>query len=335
MTKVRNTMLSRLAAHLERAAEHLSAPRNLRGLAVFRWCAGLNLLAEYLMLHRQRHFLLGNHGLFPYEDYIRSSTMASLYWFAPTRLAFEVVYHFSIVVVALWVLGWKTRWTTPLLLLCWTSLQDRNLGLWDGGNNLISLLLIYACFMNLEGRAAQPSGAMRLSARGIVHNVALLAFAVQVSIVYFVAGLLKARGSTWTDGSALYLAMSDREFAWSGVSELLHASDTVLSIMGPLTVLFQIAFPFLLFLNARSRRFILALAMLFHVSIGLFLGLVNFAIYFIAAELALVTDAEYARLATIARRWMGGAPLGVWRSRAAVARAVDVGTNPFGKIGSR
>lgn len=328
-------VLTRLASRLEHAAERLSPCRNLRGLAVFRWCAGLNLLTEYLTLHQQRHLLLGNHGLLPHEDYVRSSAAVSLYWFTPTRLAFDIVFHLSIAVVVLWVVGWKTRWLTPLLLLCWTSLQDRNPALWDGGNNLMSLLLIYACFMNLEGDKHQPAGLTRLSARGIMHNVALLAFAVQVSVVYFVAGIIKARGSTWTDGSALYFAMADQEFAWPGVSELLHASDTVLSLMGPFTVLFQISFPFMLFLNAGTRRFILGLAMLFHLNIGIFLGLVNFAIYFIAAELALVTDADYARLAAVARHWTAGAPLRVGWRRGRMIQAATASNGLVGKVETR
>ena len=72
--------------------------------------------------------------------------------------------------------------------------------------------------------------------------------------------------------------------------------------LGPVTILFQISFPFFFLLNRRSRIAILVVAMGFHLGIALLMGLLSFAVFFIAAELALITDHEYRTLGRALRR---------------------------------
>lgn len=98
------------------------------------------------------------------------------------------------------------------------------------------------------------------------------------------------------------MALADREFAWPGVAEFLYSNSALLSLVGPLTILFQVGFPFFYFLNDRSRAVVVGVAVLFHLCIGVFLGLVSFALIFIAAECAMLADADYRRLATLANK---------------------------------
>jgi hypothetical protein len=271
------------------------------GPSLFRLLAGVAILSEYLLVYGQRRSLFGNEGVVPYAEFLQWTVPLSIYQFTPTHFTFEVAYHASVLVAILWTVGVWTRWLTPCLMVCWTSLMDRGPGIWDGGDNLIAILLIYACFMDvgahftLQGTPTKMLSG-RASALTVLHNTALAACSVQVCIVYFVAGLAKARGHTWLDGSALYNSMADLEFGWPGVRELLYNNGLVLSIAGPLTVFFQISFPFFFYLNRKSRLAILAVAICFHLGIGIFMGLVSFAAHFIAAELALISDHEYRTL---------------------------------------
>jgi hypothetical protein len=68
------------------------------------------------------------------------------------------------------------------------------------------------------------------------------------------------------------------------------------------TVAFQVSFPFLVFLNRYTRNFAIACGLLFHLGIGLVMGLITFALFLIAADLALVGDAEYRAIGRLVQR---------------------------------
>lgn len=65
-----------------------------------------------------------------------------LLW-SDTRLWVELVYHAAIVVGVLLVLGWRTRTTSVLFMVCVLSLQNRSVFVGDGGDNVIHLMSIY------------------------------------------------------------------------------------------------------------------------------------------------------------------------------------------------
>jgi hypothetical protein len=295
-------MTNRIGVALERLAMKYSGSKYTIGPSVFRVISGLAMLSEILLVYSERRVLFGPDGVVPFEEFIESRRQFSIFMFSPSTLAFELAYHAAIIIALLWTLGVATRWLTPCLAVCWTSVMDRGPGLWDGGDNLIAILVIYACFADVGAhfslfRSRAGVSAQRSPAFGILHNTALAAFAVQVSIVYFFAGLLKAGGHTWLDGAALYNSMADREFGWPGAAEFLSRNRVLLSIVGPGTVFFQISFPFFFFLNRTSRHVILVVAIAFHIGIAVFLGLIPFAAFFIAAELALIEDDVYRRVA--------------------------------------
>lgn len=293
---------------LQAVVDREREPRNLIGLSLFRVLVGIAVLSEFLLVYGQRAYLFGNRGLVPYATYLDQMSHFSLYWYAQSDWVFELIYHGSILVVLLWTLGYATGWLTPLVFYCWTSFTDRGPPIWDGGDNLISILLVFAWFADL-GAHFSPSRAgtepkrprlvQRVPALGIFHNTAVRAFGIQVCIVYFVAGIMKARGHGWLDGSALYASWADPQFGWPGVTDRIAQNKALLSVLGPLTIAFQIAFPFFFALNRRSRVFILVVAMSFHLAIALLMGLLSFATFFIAAELALISDAEYRRVARL------------------------------------
>ena len=296
-----------LQALVDREAE----PRNLIGMSLFRVLVGIAILSEFLLVYGQRAYLFGNRGLVPYATYLEQMAHFSLYWFARSDWVFELIYHGSVLVVLLWTLGYATRWLTPLVFYCWTSFTDRGPPLWDGGDNLMAILLVFACFADLgahfsAARASadpeQPRRVQSVPALAIFHNTVVRAFGIQVCIVYFVAGIMKARGHAWLDGSALYSSWADPQFGWPGVTDRIAQNKALLSVLGPLTIAFQISFPFFFALNRRSRVFILLVAMSFHLGIALLMGLLSFATFFIAAELALISDAEYRRAARLLRR---------------------------------
>ena len=101
-----------------------------------------------------------------------------------SRAWFEFVYALAIVVSALFLVGWRTRFTSVLFMLLVLSLQNRATLLGDGGDNVIHLLAIYLAFTrcgtvwSLDARRARRNQAPGLDPVGValwlVSGVALV-----------------------------------------------------------------------------------------------------------------------------------------------------------------
>jgi hypothetical protein len=124
----------------------------LIGASLFRIGAGLTILYQYLIAYYQRYFLYGPNGVVPYDWFVQQLPQTgsfSLYALDASAVVFEGVFHLGIVITILWVLGWHTRVMTLLTWVFLWSLHQRNPTLWDGGDNLIQIVLLYAVFANL------------------------------------------------------------------------------------------------------------------------------------------------------------------------------------------
>lgn len=289
-----------------RLLARLAIPQNRIGLNVFRVCAGCLILLQYLLNYAQRQYLFGPNGAYPFELSASQAPMFSLYHLSSSPIVFEVLFHTAIVVTLAWVWGIKTRLLTPLTLLFWISLRQTNTMLWDGGDNLMQLAMIYALFADLS--PLRPGERDQLAPRstwatitGLVHNAAVLAIALQVCVLYGVSALAKVQGDTWQNGTALYYALWPEQFRFPGVTEHLLRSAPLLSLLSHATVFFQVSFPFLYLLNRHTRHFAVLMAISFHLGIAGMMGLFTFAGFMITADLALIGDSGYLTVARLAR----------------------------------
>lgn len=275
------------------------------GCSLFRIGTGLTILYQYLMTYYHRHFLYGPDGVVPFVDfvrYLRQNGSLSLYALGSSPVLFELVFHLGIVVTTLWVLGWHTRVTTLLTWIFIWSLHQRNPTLWDGGDNLIQIVLIYMCFANLGATCAvdaarrrprRSRGAGTQQTLALLHNTAVLAAAIQLCLVYATAGLYKVQGALWQNGTALYYILRVGEFAWTGYGALIIQHSILITVSTYGAVAFQISFPFLFFMHRSTRRLALVVGIGFHLSIGLVMGLMTFAAFLISVELMFIPDGDY------------------------------------------
>ena len=283
------------------------------GASLFRLGAGLTILAQYLSTYAQRHFLFGPNGIVPYDWFVeelRQSRSFSLYALASSPLVFEGIFHLGIVVTLLWVLGWHTRLMTFLTWVFLWSLHARNPTLWDGGDNLIRIVLIYALFADIGAHWSLDAAHRRVLSEdstaqqyvgALLHTGAVWAVALQLCLVYATAGLAKVAGEVWQNGTALYYILRTGEFAWTGYGAAIWTNSVLVTLLTYGTVAFQISFPFLLIAHPATRRLALVLGMGFHLGIGLVLGLHTFAAFMISIELLLVPDRDYLAAAEACR----------------------------------
>jgi hypothetical protein len=122
-------------------------------------------------------------------------------------------------------------------------------------------------------------------------NFSVRLIQVHMCVIYICAGLSKLQGESWWDGSALWLTlmmpeMNPLDMNWftalgDGPIQVICALGTVL------TIGYEISFAFLIW-NRRLRPLVLALAVLLHGGIGLFMGLGVFSAAMLTGCLAFV-----------------------------------------------
>jgi hypothetical protein len=123
----------------------------------------------------------------------------------------------------------------------------------------------------------------------LLHNAALLAVIGQVCVLYLASALYKTQGELWQNGTAVYYMMRVQDFTLPGVSEVFYRNSLFVTAGTYGTVLFQLAFPFLL-LNRWTRLLALGGAIAMHGAIALLMGLVTFSWVMITVELPLLGD---------------------------------------------
>jgi len=341
------TARDRFAARVDAGEEWLLGRRRATyGIAVIRIIFGLTAMWFLLANWSNRHYLWGDaaqwmspldrNGNFgwPFTLFAGGS--------APTELTVKLLVVFAL--AAALTLGWRTRIVAPLLLICWVSLIESNPLYGDQSDNIFRILLIYLCFADLSGRwsldarrrargssgpswlrhrftAARRNAAMLAT---LFHNLAVLAVAVQICIIYVASAMYKIQGDHWQDGTAVYYPMQVGHYRpWPFLNDLLTSNSFGVLAVTYFSVFIQLFFPLML-LRRTTRVLGLVGVLAMHMGIAVVMGLPFFSLFIMAGDQVFVRDRTYQsiakqlRAAWLSRRLRPG-------RREAVAPASEVG----------
>ncbi|MFC8595498.1 HTTM domain-containing protein [Streptomyces atroolivaceus] len=260
------------------------------------------------------------------EQLFRQTGWNSILTLSDSRAYFELCYVLALVTSALFMLGWRTRAMSALFAVVVASFHARSIFMTDGGDNLVLLMALYlvltACGRrwSLDARRARLRAARegdtprpvsrvlpeqfhraRTTLVTVMHNCGLFVIAAQVCFLYGSAGLYKVQGPTWGGGTALHYALNLELFQpWPVFSHLVDDYTILIAIAGYMTVLLQVAFPFVLF--GRLKYPVLALLLSMHIGIAVLLGLPLFSGAMIIADAVFLPDRFYAFLPQLWRR---------------------------------
>ncbi|MEH0471678.1 HTTM domain-containing protein [Streptomyces sp. B21-097] len=274
-------------------------------------------------------------------------------WFSILTLSdshtyFEFCYALALVTSALFMLGWRTRVLSVLFAVVVTSFHARAIFMTDGGDNLILLMSLYLVLTtcgrrwSLDARriqlntvsagttteSAKPPLARQLrDARTtlvtVVHNCGMFLIAAQVCFLYGSAGLYKVQGPSWSSGTALHYVLNLELFRpWPALSHFVDEHTLMVAIASYMTVLLQVAFPFVLFGRLKYPVLLMLLGM--HIGIAVLMGLPLFSGAMIVADAAFLPDRFYTFLPHLCRRAMRRTE----RRPPASGRAAGAGTVP-------
>ncbi|MFI8577813.1 DCC1-like thiol-disulfide oxidoreductase family protein [Rossellomorea aquimaris] len=287
---------------LERFYSFFSAEKFLKGASLVRIGFGIVILYNYVIHYSQRHILWSSSGLL--GDKRSSYTIYGIY---DSPVYFELIFHLGALIALLYTLGILGRITSIVNYIFTFSLIQHSHFLSDGGDNLMYLFLFYLLFANTTAYYSVDShwfkksrekrkGTELYKVEMIFHNFAILACIIQVCILYMVSGLYQVMGDMWNSGTAVYYVLQVDAFSNPLFKELIINNDYLIVLSTYSAILVKLAFPFLL-LNRKTKYIGVLFMVLFHIGIGVVMGLVTFSLIMIMADLVMITDEEYGKLA--------------------------------------
>ncbi len=265
-------------------------PRQTRGVRILQIAIGLMLLFRVFTEVPFASYLWGPNGLgWGSASFILGSTIGGLLdrAFATHVSTLGVLVILATGALGLF-LGYRTRPSTALSLVAFFLLEQRLPELADGGDNITRLVLTYMIFLLPAGaRPARGSLAVWL------HNVAVLAIALQVVVLYATSGLMKAYGDRWHHGTAMYYISQVEWFSLPALRELFK-NPVITTVATYAPIVYQILFPIAMISPVKLPW--IAAGVAFHLGIAVFMGLITFSTVMIGLELFLISDPEYTRI---------------------------------------
>jgi hypothetical protein len=223
--------------------------------------------------------------------------------------AVRVVFAITTTAAVLTGVGLWTRVTSFVLYLGLLSLHHRNL-LTNSGADTILVILSFLLAMAPSGRAYSFDARREARRRGgaaaeaIVSIWPLRLIQLQISVVYFMTALLKARGESWSNGTAIHHVLSNGEVRRFTFGLLENEIAVNVLTLGALVAEFALAF---LLWSRAARPVVMALGVSLHLGIMLTVNIPVFGELMMASYFVFLTPSEFHAIgrAVDPRRWFG------------------------------
>jgi predicted DCC family thiol-disulfide oxidoreductase YuxK len=179
--------------------------------------------------------------------------------------------------------GFDDVLSTWLLYLAFTGASgqavsvDRFLARWK--QNRLDLAI-----RRKDGRWTPPSGVPRPT---IAANIGLRLIQCHLAFIYGMSGLSKFRDVAWWDGTAIWGSLASTEFRLFDLT-WLAAYPIVLNLMTHAALFLEVGYPVLIWVKPLRPLILVGVAAM-HLGIALTLGLFEFALAMLAANLAFVS----------------------------------------------
>ena len=277
-------------------------------LEVIRMGLGFMFLVTYGSLSPELFALYGDDGWISraaIEGTIDDPLTQSVFFYfnAPWQwIAMHVVFLGACFALAV---GWRTSWVKWVVLIGHLSYISRNSAILYGIDGIASQLLIVLCVMPIgSALSLDRVRAVRRAKRSDLAAVlepatSAWAFAgirliqLQMAVLFFFAGAEKLAGPSWWRGEALWIGLTNVEYANFWLDILAH-NFWLANLLAYGTIMLELAYPFLVW-QRHTRPTMLAGAVLLHIGIAVMLNLYAFSAIMILGHLAFLRPEWLAR----------------------------------------
>ena len=243
-------------------------------------------------------------GFTPDMAYSLGHHYYSPFFHTQSATAVAVVHGLHLLVILLFTVGFQTRVTSVLTWLAGLAYFQRNPLVLFGQDTMMNLCLFYL-MMAPCGRCGRSTPGWRSAAAPTparcrpCPRTSRPASQAHYCLMYLSAGLAKLKGQSWWNGTAPWGTMTNPEFSaavhqlfvsflhWLCQSENRWLWEAYMSSIVVFTLTLEIGFPFLVW--TRVRPIVVAGAILLHLGIAIYMGLIVFSLFMMALQLCWMT----------------------------------------------
>jgi hypothetical protein len=282
--------------------EFFFKPADPTALGLVRLAVGGLLFWDLAVLGLDLREYMGSDGWIGPEaaqHYLReNSPWAWSFWFwVPDRWLYPA-WAACLVALALFACGYRSRVTAVLAWLIAVSTVRRAPAALFGFDQMIATWTFYLAAFGASGQALSLDR-YRLRRRGttpgprpaptptVSANLGLRMIQLHLALVYGMAGLSKLMGPEWWEGTAMEMIILTPEYRRFDLT-WLAAFPSFLNVLTHAGLFLEVSYPVLIWVR-KLRPLILASVVMMHAGIDLILGLTEFGLAMIAANLAFVS----------------------------------------------
>jgi len=272
------------------------------GLSILRFLLCLLVIRNFIKFMPYADILFGPDGIARTDVYGRNMRLLGLEWLAYPFEGFwspQLFLWAGIVVSLLFMLGIGRRITGTVLFIMIIILQWRNYKILDGSDNVIQTVLpwlvladSYRYFAYKMPRLWPAKWSLPKGIYQHLMGLAVLGLMVQVSYVYFFTMIPKLDADDWVNGTALFYVMRLEEFEVTRWNVPLTQNVWFVVLGTYFTLLFEIAFPCLVWFR-QTRPWVLLAGFGFHMGIWIFMRIDVFPFIMIATYFVFFSNEEY------------------------------------------
>lgn len=221
-------------------------------------------------------------------------------WFE-SNTALWCIHWLSLNIFFCFMIGWLMPWTGVLAVLLAISYAHRATGTLFGLDQMNVALAMYLTLgqsgnsfsvdawwrkHRRQTRASADRGERANSEYSVLANIGTRLIQVQLCIIYLFAGTGKLQGDSWWDGQAMWGALASYQYQSIDMT-WTYKFPEFLAVATHLSVAWEVSYLFLVWPRL-TRPIVIGIAILVHLGIGLFLGMMTFGYIMIVANLAFV-----------------------------------------------
>lgn len=257
---------------VHKLSDQVIAPYSLRlfSLLVYLW-----FLINVFMLWNVKELLWGADNVFFRQGQSDRLIQNFFYQLIYDPSRFEVVFTLHVVSAVLSLT--EKKWTIIPRIVAWMTCWMLFYSAVEAFNSGMMIMIAFAFYCSIVyTKQASPY-------RNVMTNIARYACVIQLSLVYFVAAVYKLSGEQWLAGDAIYYTMHINHFSspmWID-SWMVH-SQLLMKTLNYFALIYQIIFPIMIWVK-KGRTWFLVIGILFHLFIGIFMHLWDFALAMIFA----------------------------------------------------
>ena len=268
------------------------APRSPKILGVIRILTGLLLLYSLAVWTIELTTFFAADGLLP-QSYRQANGMyfawSHLDWLASSPTMLLVTHCVGMLIAVLFAAGIQTRVTSVLAALIAIGYCNRSIGADFGLDQILAFLCMYCAIGNAGGaysvdRMLAFGKSVPAPLASTTTNIAIRLIQIHLCIVYFFAAVGKLQGTSWWSGEAVWLAMASYEYQQIDMTWLANYLPLV-SAMTLVSLFWELFYPALVWPRL-TRPIMLLVAVFVHLGIGLCMGMVEFGLVMLVANLA-------------------------------------------------